>query len=47
MMDVLSEPDFAKELTQWVADADFTGKDGGSVAMPNAALVNAGSVKTV
>ena len=47
MMDVLSEPVFAKELVQWVADADFKGKEASSVTMPNAALANAGSVKTV
>lgn len=47
MMDVLSEPVFSKDLSQWVTDADFTGKDGSSVTMPNAALSNPGAVKTV
>ena len=47
MKDVLSEPVFSSDLLQWVTDADFTGKDGSSVTMPNAALANAGAVKTV
>ena len=45
MTDVLSEPVFSTELVQWVKDADFTGKDGSSVTMPNAALVNAALLK--
>ena len=47
MTDVLSEPIFSPLLLQWVQDADFTGKEGSSITLPNAALQTAGSVKSV
>jgi leucyl aminopeptidase len=47
IMDVLSEPTFSSELTQWIEDAEFTAAEGSSITFPNAALANAGSVKTV
>lgn len=44
---VLSEDCFSEHLLSWASDADFTGKEGSSVTFPNAALKEAGVVKSV